>query len=52
VANAFKKVGLLPSDIAAAQYWPGSFSNENKTKEVQLLKGAKLGEELIVEFKK
>lgn len=28
VASAYKCMGLLPKEIAASQYWPGTFSNK------------------------
>lgn len=27
VASAYKCLGILPKEIAACQYWPGTFSN-------------------------
>ena len=63
VAAAYKKIGILPKDISAAQYWPGiidfgfllltllstgTFSSE---KQLNLLDGAKLGNEMLIDFK-
>lgn len=28
VAGAYKALGLLPKDVPASQYWPGSFSGK------------------------
>lgn len=30
VASAYKCMGILPKEISASQYWPGSFSNSGK----------------------
>ena len=32
VAGAYKCLGLLPKEISASQYWPGSFSNRGSLK--------------------
>ncbi len=47
VAAAYKSMGLLPSDICCAQYWPGSFSTDQA---LNLLHGAVLGREKLLEF--
>jgi hypothetical protein len=28
VASAYKKAGLLPSDVTSSNYWPGNFAGE------------------------
>lgn len=50
VATAFQKVGLLDDSKPGSSYWPGQFSNENRGKEIELLKGAKLGIEHTLIF--
>lgn len=45
VAAAYKELGMLPPDKASGQYWPVSFAQE---KNLQLLKGAKLGIEMLI----
>lgn len=47
VASAYKCLGLLPKDVSASQYWPGNFSAKG---ELNLLEGAKLNDELLLEF--
>lgn len=47
IAVMYKLLGVFPKNICSAQYWPGSFSAEGK---ITLEKGAKLGEELRIEF--
>ena len=47
VASAFKRIGLLPPEISATQYWPNKFS---KNSSMQLLKDAWLGDEYLVDF--
>mmetsp|Transcript_29375 Transcript_29375/g.29105 ORF Transcript_29375/g.29105 Transcript_29375/m.29105 type:complete len:125 (-) Transcript_29375:3-377(-) len=47
VAAAYKSIGLLPEKPPASKYWPGDFSEKKK---IQLLKGARCGEELIIDF--
>jgi len=47
VAACFKKIGLLPKDISAARYLPGSFSAEKK---MELFCSAKLGDESLIDF--
>ena len=50
IATALKRVGLLASDVAASQYWPGYFSAENPSKAVKLQNEAYLGEEFLIDF--
>ena len=47
-AHSYKMLGLLPQDIPASRYWPGSFSSEKK--ELPLLDNAELGEETVIDF--
>jgi len=47
VASIFKLLGFLPKHISSAQYWPGSFSSENK---LVLSNGAAFGDEYLLEF--
>ena len=47
VASAYKVLGILPKNISSAQYWPGSFSAEEK---LPLENKAKLTEERLVVF--
>ncbi|CDW74624.1 UNKNOWN [Stylonychia lemnae] len=50
VASAYKRLGILEYELAASKYWPGDFSQENGEKQVKFLNGAKLGEELLLDF--
>jgi len=50
VASALKRVGLLDKELASSRYWPGDFSNELLERSVKLNKGARLGEELVIDF--
>ena len=47
VASAYKRIGLLPENISATQYWPGDFSIKSN---LDLQKGASLGEEYFIDF--
>ena len=47
IASAFKRIGLLPADVSATQYWPQAFSIKS---EIDLLKGASLGDEYLIDF--
>eukprot|EP00826_Nyctotherus_ovalis_P014654 TRINITY_DN1409_c0_g1_i8.p4 TRINITY_DN1409_c0_g1~~TRINITY_DN1409_c0_g1_i8.p4 ORF type:complete len:175 (-),score=46.45 TRINITY_DN1409_c0_g1_i8:141-665(-) len=47
VGSAFKLLGFLPKNISSAQYWPGSFSAEEK---MVLGSGAAFGDEYLIEF--
>jgi len=47
VASAFKRIGLLPPDVSATQYWPSNFSVDSKC---ELLRDAYLGDEYLVDF--
>ena len=47
VASAYKNMGILPKDISASQYWPGSFSNSGK---LELLENARLENEVVIDF--
>jgi len=47
VATAFKRMGLLPSEKAASQYWPGCFTSEGGA---EFNEGVRLGEELLIDF--
>lgn len=47
VASAYKCMGILPKDISASQYWPGTFSNKGK---LNFLMNSKLEDEQIIEF--
>jgi len=47
VAACYKKIGLLPQDVSAAQYLPGSFAAEKK---LVLQNNAKLGDETLIDF--
>ena len=47
IASVYKVIGILPKEISASQYWPGSFSSENN---LNLLNSASLGEEYIIDF--
>ena len=49
LATAYKRIGLIPDEVASSRYWPGQFSTE---KRLELLKGARFGEELLVDFEK
>jgi len=46
VAACYKKIGLLPQEVSAAQYLPGSFAAEKKL----TLNNAKLGSETLIDF--
>jgi len=46
VAVIFKLLGILPKNISSAQYWPGSFSAEEKLP----LINATLGDEHLLEL--
>ena len=48
VASAYKRLGLLPKEVSASQYWPGSFSNKGGIALVQ--EGARLEDEQEIEF--
>ena len=61
VAACYKKIGLLPQDVSAAQYLPGlkekfaSMSNEfigsfAAEKKLVLQNNAKLGDETLIDF--
>jgi uncharacterized protein YycO len=48
LASAYKRIGLLPEDVSATQYWPSAFSaraNMELRKE-----NAWLGEEYLIDF--
>jgi hypothetical protein len=47
VASAYKVLGILPENICSSQYWPGSFSAEEK---LQLMNGAYFGNEYLFDF--
>eukprot|EP00357_Protocruzia_adherens_P033023 CAMPEP_0115000164 /NCGR_PEP_ID=MMETSP0216-20121206/16592_1 /TAXON_ID=223996 /ORGANISM="Protocruzia adherens, Strain Boccale" /LENGTH=592 /DNA_ID=CAMNT_0002365205 /DNA_START=36 /DNA_END=1814 /DNA_ORIENTATION=+ len=47
IAAAYKEIGILPPELSASQYWPGSFSSERS---LPLQNGAKLGPELLLDF--
>ncbi|CAD8121449.1 unnamed protein product [Paramecium sonneborni] len=47
VAQAYKKAGILQTELSATQFWPGSFSNEKQDLE---LTGAKLSDEYLIGF--
>ena len=47
VAGAYKALGLLPKDVPASQYWPGSFSGKGN---LRLLGDSILEDEQIVIF--
>lgn len=47
VASAFKRIGLLPENISATQYWPSDFSTRSN---LDLQKGAWLGDEYMIDF--
>ncbi|CDW89924.1 ph domain-containing protein [Stylonychia lemnae] len=47
VASAYKCLGLLPKEISASQYWPGSFANKSS---LQLQGRALLEDEQQIEF--
>lgn len=47
IASAYKRIGLLPADVSATQYWPGAFSINSDT---EYLKGATLGDEYLIDF--
>eukprot|EP01016_Furgasonia_blochmanni_P036017 TRINITY_DN4054_c0_g2_i16.p1 TRINITY_DN4054_c0_g2~~TRINITY_DN4054_c0_g2_i16.p1 ORF type:complete len:261 (+),score=4.39 TRINITY_DN4054_c0_g2_i16:142-924(+) len=47
VAALYKSLGYLPAAKSSATYWPGTFS---AAKNLQLEKGAKLGEEFLIDF--
>ena len=47
VAVIFKLLGILPSNISSAQYWPGSFSAESQ---LDLGAGTVLGHEYLIYF--
>ena len=49
VASAYKCMGILPKEISASQYWPGSFANSGK---LELSEGAKIEHEVVIEFPK
>ena len=47
VASAWKCLGILPKDVAASQYWPGSFAQTGK---INMLRGARLEDEMKITF--
>jgi uncharacterized protein YycO len=47
IASAYKRIGLLPEDISATQYWPGSFAADAN---MVLNKDAWLGDEYLIDF--
>jgi hypothetical protein len=47
VASAYKCLGILPKDISASQYWPGTFAGKGGLK---LMEEAYLEDELLLEF--
>ena len=47
VASALKRVGLLPENISATQYWPSDFSTSSH---LDLQKGAYLEDEYLIDF--
>ncbi|CAD8157666.1 unnamed protein product [Paramecium octaurelia] len=47
VAQAYKKTGILQTELSATQFWPGSFSNEKQDLE---LTNAKLSDEYLIGF--
>ena len=47
VASAFKRIGLLPENVSATQYWPNNFAS-NST--LNLQKDAYLGDEYLIDF--
>jgi len=47
VAACYKRADLLPTDISSSRYLPCSFSAARK---LPLLKGAKLGREMLIDF--
>jgi len=49
VARAYQQLQLLPADVACCDFLPVSFSQSNR---LQLLQGAYLDDEILVEFKK
>jgi hypothetical protein len=46
IGEAYKRMGLLPTNIVSSSYWPGSFASQNKLK---LLDGF-LTEEMLIDF--
>lgn len=48
IASAYKRIGLLPEDVSATQYWPSAFSARAN---MELMKeNAWLGEEYLIDF--
>lgn len=47
VGAVYKRLGFLPFDKSSCQFWPSSFCLKTK---LQLLNGARLGEEFVVKF--
>ena len=47
IATIYKRLEVLPKHISSANYWPGSFSAEEK---LPLNPGAILGDEHLIEF--
>jgi hypothetical protein len=47
IAAVYKKLGFLPFDKSSCQFWPSSFAVRTK---LELLNGARLGEEFVVKF--
>ncbi|CAD8075791.1 unnamed protein product [Paramecium primaurelia] len=47
IAQAYKKTGILQTELSATQFWPGSFSNE---KQDLILTNAKLSDEYLIGF--
>ena len=47
IASCYKSIGLLPTNVASAQYWPGTFAAKGK---LQLSDNARLLDEQLVDF--
>ena len=47
VAKAYKSMGILETQKSSAKYWPADFSTE---KDLQLVQGISLSDELLIEF--
>ena len=47
VAATYKALGFLPQEVSTTQYWPVTFSQKEN---LQLIGGAKLGIEMIINF--
>lgn len=53
VAGAYQAMGLLSRDLPAADFWPRSFESAKpavKRRPLELIAGAKLGEEQLIDF--